>query len=56
MNSQQQPSVNRHEPRNAALKLLVKGFKPMEHHLLNGAVKLSQRRLPQIELARLGKA
>jgi len=37
---------------DAALKLLVKGFNdnPMERRLLDGTVKLSQRRLPRLEL------
>lgn len=37
---------------DAALKLLVKGFhdNPMERRLLEGTVKLSQRRLPRLEL------
>jgi two-component system cell cycle response regulator len=38
----------------AALKVLVKGFNAMEHRLLEGAVKLSQRRPPRIDL--LGEA
>ena len=33
-----------------ALRLLVKGFNPMEHRLLNGTVLLSQRRQPRLEL------
>lgn len=32
------------------LKLLVKGFKPLEQQLLNGVVKLSHRRQPRLEL------
>lgn len=35
---------------SAALKLLVKGFSAMERRLLEGTVKLSQRRAPRIEL------
>ncbi|HVZ46053.1 MAG TPA: response regulator transcription factor [Ramlibacter sp.] len=34
----------------AVVKLLVKGFGAMEHRLLQGAVKLSQRRAPRIDL------
>jgi len=34
----------------AVLRLLVKGFSPVEHRLLEGAVKLSQRRAPRIDL------
>ncbi|MEO5671049.1 MAG: response regulator [Ramlibacter sp.] len=34
----------------AVLKLLVKGFNAMEHRLLEGTVKLSQRRAPRIDL------
>jgi two-component system cell cycle response regulator len=33
-----------------SLKLLVKGFKPIERQLLNGVVKLSHRREPRLEL------
>ena len=32
------------------VKLLVKGFNPMERRLLDGTVKLSERRAPRIEL------
>lgn len=32
------------------LRVLVKGFTPVEHRLLEGAVKLSQRRPPRIDL------
>ena len=35
---------------NAVLRILVKGFNAMEHRLLEGAVKLSQRRPPRIDL------
>jgi twitching motility two-component system response regulator PilG len=35
---------------NAGLKLLVKGFTPMEHKLLQGVVHLSKRRQPRIDL------
>jgi twitching motility two-component system response regulator PilG len=34
----------------AVLKVLVKGFSPMEQRLLEGTVKLSQRRPPRIDL------
>jgi len=34
----------------AVLRLLVKGFSPVEHRLLEGADKLSQRRAPRIDL------
>src|SRR6478736_4594179 len=34
----------------AVLRLLVKGFSAMEHRLLEGTVKLSQRRAPRIDL------
>jgi two-component system cell cycle response regulator len=37
-------------PAEAPLMLLVKGFNPMEHKLLNGTVMLSRRRHPRIEL------
>lgn len=37
-------------PAEAPLMLLVKGFNPMEHRLLNGTVMLSRRRHPRIEL------
>ncbi|HSV52346.1 MAG TPA: response regulator [Burkholderiaceae bacterium] len=37
-------------PTDMALKLLVKGFKPLEHQLLNGTVKLSERRQPRLRL------
>src|SRR5437870_1987955 len=33
-----------------ALRLLVKGFSVMEHRLLEGTVKLSQRRSPRLHL------
>ena len=33
-----------------ALKLVVRGFNPMEHSLLQGTVRLSQRRSPRMEL------
>ena len=35
---------------NAVIRLLVKGFNPMERKLLDGTVMLSQRRAPRIEL------
>ncbi|MEJ6023925.1 response regulator transcription factor [Ramlibacter sp. PS4R-6] len=35
---------------NPVVKLLVKGFNPMERRLLDGTVKLSERRAPRIEL------
>ena len=35
---------------SVVLKLLVKGFNVMEHRLLEGAVQLSQRRPPRIDL------
>jgi two-component system, cell cycle response regulator len=38
------------KPNDTSLKLLVKGFNPMERRLLDGAVMLSQRRAPRIEL------
>src|SRR5438874_659101 len=34
----------------AVLKVLVRGFNAMEHRLLEGTVKLSQRRPPRIDL------
>ena len=34
----------------AVLRLLVKGFSAMEHRLLEGTVKLSQRRAPRIDM------
>jgi twitching motility two-component system response regulator PilG len=34
----------------AVIKLLVKGFNAMEHRLLEGTVKLSQRKAPRIDL------
>lgn len=37
-------------PSGATVKLLVKGFNAMERRLLDGAVKLSQRRAPRIDL------
>jgi twitching motility two-component system response regulator PilG len=37
-------------PAVPALRLLVKGFSPMEHCLLQGTVKLSQRRSPRLDL------
>ena len=37
-------------PDGPSLKLLVKGFNAMEHRLLEGTVKLSQRRAPRIDL------
>jgi two-component system cell cycle response regulator len=35
---------------SAVIRLLVKGFNPMEHKLLGGAVMLSQRRAPRLVL------
>src|SRR4051812_27234130 len=35
---------------NPVVRLLVKGFNPMERRLLEGTVKLSQRRAPRIDL------
>ncbi|GAB2586721.1 hypothetical protein GCM10027034_18830 [Ramlibacter solisilvae] len=37
-------------PDGARVKLLVRGFNPMERRLLEGTVKLSQRRAPRIDL------
>lgn len=44
------PHDARPVPVDTALKLLIKGFKPLEHQLLNGTVKLSQRRQPRLSL------
>ena len=44
----QNPAVA--QPAGAQLRLLVRGFNAMERRLLEGAVKLSQRRPPRIEL------
>jgi two-component system, cell cycle response regulator len=46
--SQMQPAAIRAAV--AVLRLLVKGFSPVEHRLLEGTVKLSQRRAPRIDL------
>ena len=48
-------SLEETPPRSAtpavpALRLLVKGFSEMEHRLLQGTVKLSQRRSPRLDL------
>jgi len=37
-------------PAVPALRLLVKGFSEMEHRLLEGTVRLSQRRSPHLDL------
>lgn len=42
------PNDMRPAPTGATLKLLTKGFNAMEQQLLNGVVKLSQRRQPPI--------
>jgi twitching motility two-component system response regulator PilG len=42
--------THRAAPAVPALRLLVKGFSPMEHRLLQGTVKLSQRRSPRLDL------
>lgn len=43
-------SIQRQAPAVPALRLLVKGFSAMEHRLLQGTVKLSQRRSPRLDL------
>lgn len=46
----EQAPAARAAPAVPALRLLVKGFSPMEHSLLVGTVKLSQRRSPRLDL------
>ena len=43
------PAAPTAEP-SPALRLFVRGFKPMEQRLLEGAVRLSERRLPRLAL------
>jgi two-component system, cell cycle response regulator len=44
------PGIAQPVSASAVLKVLVKGFSEMEHRLLQGTVKLSQRRAPRIDL------
>ena len=44
------PAAAMAAPTAPALKLFVKGLKPMERQLLEGLVKVSQRRTPRLEL------
>ncbi|MDP3760585.1 MAG: response regulator [Ramlibacter sp.] len=44
------PAATVTAPAAPALKLFVKGLKPMERQLLEGLVKVSQRRTPRLEL------
>ena len=48
--SLEETPLRRATPAVPALRLLVKGFGPMEHRLLQGTVKLSQRRSPRLDL------
>jgi len=44
------PAATVAAPASPALKLFVKGLKPIERQLLEGLVKVSQRRTPRLEL------